>query len=264
MQPYVPLSDKVLQIGQIVTKGAKAMEKKIVTLSDTSHPFTTYVDDSDDSYRTLTTPEFDAIRTFQSKWGYVGNHDISDDLVDMLADTATGTNTLIERIMRKWDLTGPDYSGIRTDLQNLFILRMTVMNPETTSFTADEVKALESLEGEKSDMWTEKPLTLAEYNKAGTLRKGLFQEESDKRVERFFIQQSGWVWVVYHITDIPEALDDYTKKFLFGSKDGMSTYLTTSLHMTERKAWEHIQSVLSDIVGYDPETLTHVIELDKM
>lgn len=261
--------------------------KHTVILSDTSHPFTTYVDDApetvkwekswqndpnhnnpdeeDNSYRTLTTPEFEAIRAFQSNWGYVGNHDISDDLVDMLADMNTPANTLIERIMRKWDLTGPDYSGIRTDLQNLFIVRLNAVVP---FFTSDEVKALESLEGEKSDMWTEKPLTLAEYNKAGkspaTLRKELFQEESDKRVERFFIQQSGWVWVVYHITDIPEALDDYTKKFLFGSKDGMSTYLTTSLHMTERKAWEHIESVLSDIVGYDPETLTHVIELDKM
>lgn len=279
------------------------MNKKIVHLSDTSHPFTSYVDESDDSdntTRTLTGPEFAAIRAFQSNWGYVGNHDISDDLVDMLADETTPTNTLINRVMYKWGFNQADYDGIRTDLENLFqdLLR--------THFLPNEVKALESLEGEKSDKWvtpgpsaqelaeqaervrkadkwvetgeweksgnvTEKPLTLSEYNKAGkspeTLRKELFREESDKRVTRYFIGQTGWAWFVHFIVDMPEQFDDSLpnlSKALYRAKDGMTTLHMTSLYMSKEKAWERINEDIRSNSSYDDEALTHVVELDKM
>lgn len=276
------------------------MNKKIVHLSDTSHPFTSYVDESDDSdntTRTLTGPEFAAIRAFQSNWGYVGNHDISDDLVDMLADETTPTNTLINRVMRKWDLSGPGYTGIRTDLENLFILRTTV------HFLPNEVKALESLEGEKSDKWvtpgpsaqeqaeqaervrkadkwvetgeweksgnvTEKSLTLSEYNKAGkspkTLRKELFQEEADKRVLRYFLGQTGWAWYVHFIVDMPEEYTGSLPNTIYPSKDGMSFMHMTSLYMSKEKAWKWINEDISFNTQFDDEVLTHVVELDKM
>jgi len=258
------------------------MIKKIVTLSDTSHPFTTYVDDpngtdksdidklsdqmvdllfsvkvgeeddeddEDDSYRTLTTSEFAAIQAFQVKWGYVGNHDISDDLADMLADTATNFTTLISRVMRKWDLIGPDYSGIRTDLENLFILRDTIMNPTKPTFSADEVKALESLEGEKSD---------------AALRRELFQEESDKRVIRYFIGQTGWAWFVHFIVDMPEVYEGSQPKTFYRAKDGMTTLHMTSLYVSEEKAWDWINEDIRFNTEIDDATLTHVVELDKL
>lgn len=178
------------------------MNKHIVHLSDTSHPFTSYTDESDNTpkwertwhndpkhnnpeipgkaemstpdesdntSRTLTSWEFDAIRAFQSKWGYVGNHDISDDLVDMLADTDTDPEKLISRFLRKWDLSPErDYSGIQGDIRDLFTLRETLIGEERDflalidegvanyakpTFTADEAITLSNLPGEKSDKW---------------------------------------------------------------------------------------------------------------
>lgn len=273
------------------------MNKHIVHLSDTSHPFTSYTDEpdnkdntpkwerswhndpkhndpdeSDMTSRTLTSWEFDAIRAFQSNWGFVGNHDISDDLVDMLADTDTDPEKLISRFLRKWDLSPErDYVGIRTDVENLFVLRATVETPAKPTFTPDEIEALKSLPGEKSDKWTEKPLTLSEYNKAGksteTLRKELFEAEADKRVTRYFIGQTGWAWYVHFIVDMPEQFDETlpnVSKTLLRSKDGMTTLHMTSLYMSEEKAWERIHEDIRSFSRFDDESLTHVVELDKM
>lgn len=279
----------------------------------------------DNTTRTLTKEEFAAIRAFQSKWGYVGNHDISDDLAEMLTDESTDPNKLISRIMRKWDLFGPGYDMIMSDLENLRYVPQTVTradetdrvdnflemldsdNPRILHFSDDERKALESLEGEKSDMWVtpgpsaqeqaeqaervrkadkwvetgvwdktteirEIPVTLAEYNKAGksteTLRKELFREEADKRVTRYFITQTGWAWVVHFIVDMPEEFDPTMpnlSKSLYRAKDGMTTLHMTSLYMTEEKAWDRINEDIRGQFTYgDDETLTHVVELDKM
>lgn len=239
------------------------MNKKIITLSDTSHPFITYVDESDgtdNTDRILTTLEFAAIRAFQSNWGYVGNHDISDDLVDMLADETTPTNTLINRIMRKWDLSGPGYDGIRTDLENLFILRTTV------HFLPNEVKALESLEGEKSDNWIDE----AEKENNARIwqaRKELFKEESDKRVTRYFIGQTGWAWFVHFIVDMPEQFDDSLpnrSKAMYRAKDGMTTLHMTSLFMSEEKAWQYVNEDIAFKTRFDDGTLTHVYNLNEI
>lgn len=251
------------------------MNKKIVHLSDTSHPFTTITtetpkwerswhndpkhnnpDESDTGYRTLTSWEFDAIRAFQSKWGYVRNHNISDDLVEMLADTDTDTGKLISRFLRKWDLTPErDYSGIQSDIRDLFVLRATVETPAKPTFTADEVKSLESLPGEKSGKSTE------------TLRKELFQAEADKRVTRYFIGQTGWAWYVHFIVDMPEEFDETlpnVSKTILRSKDGMTTLHMTSLYATEQKAWDRINEDIRSFSRFDDESLTHVVELDKM
>lgn len=338
------------------------MNKHIVTLSDTSHPFTViqaetdntdYVDNTELVYETtpdgyilhewvetdnkdetvkwertwqndpkhntepetltptrtlpnVSIAEFAAIRAFKSKWGYVGNAAMTRELVGMLQNETTAPSVLINRFMRAWDLDGHGYDGIRRDLSDLFILRIVTENPtlaaESTipTFTSDEVKALESLEGEKSDKWvtpgpsaqeqaeqaervrkadkwvetdiweksTEKPLTLSEYNKAGksteTLRKELFREEADKRVTRYFIGQTGWVWFVHHIIDMPEEYDTITTKGLYRAKDGRTTLHTTSLFMSEEKAWESINDDIRYNLRFDDTLLTHVVELDKM
>lgn len=215
---------------------------------------------TDNIIRILSEPEFDAIGAFLRNWGYTGNREIGSDLVDMLADTDTPTNTLIERFMYKWGFNQADYDGIRTDVQNLFILRSTV------HFLPNEVKALESLEGEKSGNVTEKPLTLSEYNKAGkTPREQLFADEADKRVWRYFIGQSGWVWFVHYIVDMPEDYDtSRPSRSLYRAKDGRTTMHMMSLFRTEADAWENINSSIADSSRFDDETLSHVVQLDIM
>lgn len=256
------------------------MKKKIVHLSDTSHPFTTYVDESDNTdndYRTLTSQEFSAIRAFQSKWGYVGNHDVSDALVDMLADTTSDASDVIRRFMHMWDLTGPGYDGIRTDLQNLFVLRATVMpdsSYEIPTFTADEIKALESLEGEKPEWKTERQIADESVERGREFlktiessRRQLFREEANKRVNRYFIGQTGWAWFVHYIGDMPEKYDENLPnmtKSLYRAKDGMSTLHMTSLYMSEDKAWEALNMDILLNAGQDKNFLIHVVELDKM
>lgn len=244
------------------------MEKKIVHLSDTSHPFTTYVDESDetDGYRTLTDQEFAAIRAFQSDWGYTSNTEFRDDLVDMLADTNTPTHTLIDLIMRKWDLD----IEIRTDIQNLFIVRLEAMVP---FFTPNEVKALESLPGEMPEWKTERQIA-DEADERGreflktikSSRRQLFRQEADKQVYRYFIGQSGWAWFVHFIVDMPESYDtaDNRIKALYQAKDGMTTLHMTSLYMSEEKAWDSINRDIQSVTSFDDTVLTHVVELDKM
>lgn len=295
------------------------MSKKIVHLSDTSHPFTTYdaepdflaeweekeqhavnqairdisdntdntdikalsdkmvdllfsvkVDETDNTTRTLTKPEFRAVDAFLRNWGYNGWRDMSDDLVDMLADETTDTTTAIDRFMNKWDLYRDIafFEAIRTDLQNLFVLRITVTddNPRILHFSDDERKALESLEGEKSDMYDE---NVHNWDKVvQNERAELFREEADKRVTRYFIGQTGWAWYVHFIVDMPEEFDPSTRnvsKSLYRAKDGRTTLHMTSLYMSEEKAWERIHEDIRGQVTYgDDETLTHVVELDKM
>ena len=198
--------------------------------------------------RFLTDDEFAAIRTFQSNWGYVGNHQIGYDLGDMLADTTTPTETLIERFMRKWDLNGPYYGGVRKEVSNLFNLRTSILTP---SFTPNEVETLKSLPGEKSDE---------------TLRKELFREEADKRVNRYFIGKTGWAWFVHFIVDMPEDYKNSSRRIssLIQAKDGMTVLHMTSLYMSGENAWDAINADIRFVASYDDNAITHVVELDKM
>ena len=174
---------------------------------DTSHPFTSYTDESDN------TPKW------ERSWHNDPKHNTPE--IPSKADTT--------REYREW-----------------------LSTPTIPAFTPDEIEALESLEGEKSDE---------------TLRKELFKEEADKRVSRFFIGQTGWVWFVHFIVDMPEQFDETmpnASKTLLRSKDGMTTLHMTSLFMSEEKAWERIYEGIRDVTSYDDEALTHVVELDKI
>lgn len=211
--------------------------------------------------RTITGQEYLAILTIQSKWGYVGNTEFVDDLVDMLKDETTVFTALIGRFMRRWGLNGSDYNGIRRDLANLFILR----TPKPT-FSDKEVKDLESLEGEKSESWLDE--AEKEHNaRIWQARKELFRDEADKRVYRYFIGRTGWAWFVHFIVDMPENYDTHPASHsssIYRALDGRITLHMTSLYMSEEKAWERIHEDIRLNTKYDDEILTHVVELDKV
>lgn len=124
-------------------------------------------------------------------------------------------------------------------------------------------------------------LTLAEYNKAGTVplsRKTLNlvenltnAYESDKRVERYFLGQQGEVWVLWHITDIPEVsgYEHIVRDgWGFTAKDGTVTIVTSSLFFTKERAMEHIREDVTDLASYarytDEAFYSHVYELSQM
>lgn len=104
--------------------------------------------------------------------------------------------------------------------------------------------------------------------------------ESDKRVERFFISPQGGVWIVWHITDIPESADnpDYahiTEKspktgnsWGFVAKDGMVTVVTAHLHLTHDRAMDAIREDVTNMANYarisDETFHSHVYELSQM
>lgn len=112
------------------------------------------------------------------------------------------------------------------------------------------------------------PLSLAEYNKAGkTARELRFQQESDKRVERFFIVPQGLIWVLYHITDMPEKYEDEDRRWPWISKipakDGTTTLITASAYMSLQKVYEYINSAKADnehiarLEGKEPISYTY-------
>lgn len=104
--------------------------------------------------------------------------------------------------------------------------------------------------------------------------------EVDKRVERFFLGQQGEVWIVWHITDIPERSDnqDYTniaEKSLttgnswgFVASDGMLTMVTAELYFTQKRAMSSIREELAMLERYahsaDETFNSHVYELSAM
>lgn len=161
------------------------MNKKIVHLSDTSHPFTSYVDDPNGAG---TSPEY-----------------------------------------REW-LSTPTYAPIPT-------------------FSSDEVKALESLEGEKS---------------LETLRKEYFREEAHMRVNRYFLGRTGWAWFVHFIVEMTEEYDGSARNTMYRAMDGTTILHMTSLYMSEQAAWESINADIRLMSDIDDDVRTHVIELDKM
>jgi hypothetical protein len=140
-----------------------------------------------------------------------------------------------------------------------------------TTFTPDEVKELESLPGETwktevqlADELVERGREFLKTIKSS--RRQLFRQEADKRVFRYFIGQSGWVWFVHVIVDIPEFYDTAgnKSKSLYEAKDGSTTMHWTSLYMTEKQARDNINDDIRDNIDLGDETLTHVYELDKM
>lgn len=130
----------------------------------------------------------------------------------------------------------------------------------------------------KSTKSREIPLTLDEYNKAGKthslVEKLTNTYESGKRVERFFLSQQGQVWLVWHITDIPEVSDSAEYAHIvrdgwgFTAKDANVTVVTASLFFTHDRAMQHIQDSVSDLAKYangaDGEFYSHVYELGQM
>lgn len=115
------------------------------------------------------------------------------------------------------------------------------------------------------------PLTLSEYNKAG---KTTLEYESDKRVERYFLAPQGEVWVLWHITDIPENSDDEGYSHIthggwgFTAKDGTVTMVTAYLFFTRDRAMDHIRANITDLAkyaGYAGDAFySHVYEMDTM
>jgi hypothetical protein len=104
------------------------------------------------------------------------------------------------------------------------------------------------------------PLTLEEWNKAGK------SDEADKYVERFFLVPHGLIWLLYHITDIPEKSDSVAFRLTMRSgttvpsKDGMVTMMTVRPHMTKDGAESYIRDAMEDFNHIDPETLRYVYE----
>lgn len=127
--------------------------------------------------------------------------------------------------------------------------------PNRYAISADEVKPLEYDE------------TDIERINAQTARRELFREEADKRVNRYFIGQTGWAWFVHFVVEMPEWYDMdgmYKFKSYMRAEDGRTLLMMTSLYMSEEKAWEAINADISFTTSFDAETLTHVTELDKM
>lgn len=123
------------------------------------------------------------------------------------------------------------------------------------------------------------PLTLEEWDKAGksaeTLRKEHFQEESAKRVERFFIVPNGTLWLLYHITDIPASPDDsdflhlMRSKYGFTSADGQITMVSVRPYFTRDDAWNAVHAEMSEMQHmadmFDNGVFySHVYEMDKL
>lgn len=120
-------------------------------------------------------------------------------------------------------------------------------------------------------------LTLDEFNKVG---KSVFQLESDKRVERYFLTKQGEVWLVTHITDIPEKSANPAYAHImrkspttgnswgFVAKDGMLTMVTAALYFTRERAMESIQEDVEFLTKFAHTTeepfLSHVYELDTV
>ncbi len=98
--------------------------------------------------------------------------------------------------------------------------------------------------------------------------------EKDKRVERYFLGQQGQVWVLWHITDIPEVSDDPFYSHIprdgwgFTAKDGTVTMVTAYLYFTRDRAMEHIREDVTQLSKYAVEAdgafYSHVYELSQM
>lgn len=99
--------------------------------------------------------------------------------------------------------------------------------------------------------------------------------ESDKRVERFFVGRQGEVWIVWHITDIPESADSRREYehivrdgWGFTAKDGTVTVVTAHLYFTHTRAMNAIREDTTSLARYANEAdgafYSHVYELSQM
>lgn len=207
------------------------MGKRIVTLSDTSHPFTVVTDDEPKTDRTVTQTELDAVREFATDWGYHGHYAFMDGLVDILADTSSDRETLVRNFLREWDLMDEsDEQDARDGILELLKLRDSVITNQ--------------------------------------LRRQHFFEERDARVNRFFIGPMGEAWIVHHIVDIPlttAQTPPLTRAASLEAKDGMRTMVHASLHFTYDAAQQSITDSLAFIADMgDSGELSHVVHLHEI
>lgn len=189
-------------------------------------------DESDEPTRTLTDREFSAIEEFGTKWGYYGNSAFSDGVIGIL-EKVNWTNSDILDFLSEWYISDDQ---ARTDMTDDLLDMLKLGHPEKS----------------------EPPY------------KKVLRDESDKRVDRYFIGQQGQVWIVWHITDIPEGSDDPDYDHLLKengwgmvASDNTLTMATAHLFLTRDRAYDHIRSASRDSEHFG-DTLSHTYELDQM
>lgn len=90
-------------------------------------------------------------------------------------------------------------------------------------------------------------------------------DTQDKAVSmdiRYFLGQSGWVWVLWHIMEIPEKWDNpdlFRTTEMMGAADGSTLFAQVSLFMTKEEAIGHFRAnrKYHDMLG-DVVTLTEI------
>lgn len=88
------------------------------------------------------------------------------------------------------------------------------------------------------------------------------QDKSVSMDIRYFLGQSGWVWVLWHIIEIPEQWDNpdfYRTPEMLRAADGTVIFAQTNLFMTKAEAIGHFRAnrKYHDMLG-DPVTLTEL------
>lgn len=88
------------------------------------------------------------------------------------------------------------------------------------------------------------------------------QEKPESMDIRYFLGRSGWVWVLWHIVEIPEKWDNpdfYRTPEMMGASDGSVLFLQTDLFLSKDQAIGHFRANRKyyDMLG-DAVTLTEI------
>lgn len=225
----------------------------------------------DENTRILTAPEFDAIESFRSKWGYSGNTAFTDDVIGLL-ERDDWTNSDILAFLGTWGMSDDrDREGMSDDLRNMLNMGATGnlhRYPETLE-SDNRTEPTTAPEQNESD----KPLNSVYKDESYLAYKSVLKDEKDTRVERLFVGKQGEIWVVWHITDIPAGTDDpdydhllTTNGWGMPASDGTITMVNAHPFLTRDRAYRFISGVEDDSSKFDWDgtILTHVYELGQM
>lgn len=97
------------------------------------------------------------------------------------------------------------------------------------------------------------------------------------RADRFFLVEHGMIYVMYHVSDIPEMWDDPSNAhmrnipYMYRATDGTITMVTTSMHYTKDEAYDWANSYIRDSqklsdIGINPDEQyhSHIYEMSEI